>query len=207
MPRYPLIHVPGGLYSVVSKCNNNDFMFDAFTKIDLYIDHLLTCKRKFRFKMYDIVCMSNHIHELYGVPENGVTISDILHDVRGHFSRKFNKRYGRTGHFWRNKAWYRLVEDERYAIAICRYFHANPVRAGIVQHPSEWPYSGYCFHELGDKTGTIGELLDPLPGSEETSKRQPLSEFERMHLEKLLRKRSRYIGGGNYIRKMKRKFG
>ena len=35
-----------------------------------------------------------------------------------------------------------------------------------MDHPAKWPYSGYRFHMLGDKNGTIGELLTPLPDVE-----------------------------------------
>jgi hypothetical protein len=59
MSRLPLIHIPNGIYSVVSKCNNNEFHFDAVEKFLYYLDHLLECKQKLGFKLYDVCCMSN----------------------------------------------------------------------------------------------------------------------------------------------------
>ena len=161
MARLPLIHIPHGLYSVVSKCNNDEFLFNAHEKFNLYLRHLLECKKYFGFTLYDIACMSNHVHELYRVPKD-ITIADILQRVKGLFSRKFNKAFGRTGHFWRNKPFYRIVENERYAVNTMNYYHWNPVKAGLVQTPQEWPYSGYRFHVLGDRTGLLGELLEPI---------------------------------------------
>src|SRR3989338_3311056 len=106
--------------------------------------------------------MSNHVHELYKVPE-GVNIAQILQRVKGHFSMKFNKRFGRSGHFWKNKTFYRIVEDEQYAYNTIHYFHMNPVKAGMVSKPEDWPYSGYSFHHYHLRAGPLGKLLSPLP--------------------------------------------
>lgn len=200
MGRQPLIHVPDGIYSVTSKCNNSEFHFNASTKFELYLEHLLKCKEKLGFEMYDISCMSNHVHELYRVPAKEVTIADILQRVKGHFARKFNIRYGRRDHFWRNKPFYRVVEDEQYAFHLINYNHWNAVRAGLVSHPAEWPYSGYRFHILGERTGIMGRLLSPLPGidiSEEIlrTSRKLTEDIQRL----LQNKRLRFIGKESLI--------
>lgn len=180
MARQPLIHVPNGIYSVTSKCNNNEFHFNADEKFRMYIRHLINCKEKLGFELYDIVCMSNHVHELYRVPED-ITISDILHRVKGHFSQRYNKRFHRKHHFWRNRSFCRIVENEEYGFHVMNYFHWNPVRAGMVSHPAQWPYSGYRFHMLNERDGIIGHLLSQLPGidlSEELLKSRPKLEQE-----------------------------
>lgn len=175
MARQPLTHVPNGIYSVTSKCNNDEFHFNADEKFEMYLKHLLECKEKLGFEMYDIACMSNHVHELYRVPEK-VTIADILQRVKGHFARKYNIAYGRRDHFWRNKPFYRIVDNEQYAFHLMNYLHWNAVRAGLVSHPAQWPYSGYRFHILRERSGTMGKLLSTLPGidpSEELLRHSP----------------------------------
>ena len=37
-----------------------------------------------------------------------------------------------------------LVEDETYFWTVSRYIHLNPVRAGLVGHPADWPWSSYA---------------------------------------------------------------
>lgn len=208
MSRYSMIHIPGGLYSVVSKCNNNEFLFDADKKFELYVRHLVHCKKKLGFLMHDIVCMSNHTHELYRLPENGVTIADILQTVKGHFSQKFNAAFNRSGHFWKNKPWYRIIENEEYALSTCRYFHWNPVRAGLVTNPEDWPYSGYRFQEFGERNGLFGQLLDPLAESEVPSASTERDKAIDKYVARLMgNKRARFVGGNRYRRKMVSKYG
>jgi putative transposase len=200
MARQPLIHVPDGIYSVTSKCNNAEFHFNADEKFDMYLEHLLECKRKLGFEIYDIACMSNHVHELYRIPKKNVTIADILQRVKGHFSRRFNLRYGRRDHFWRNKPFYRVVEDEQYAFHIMNYNHWNAVRAGLVSHPAEWPYSGYRFHILGERTGIIGRLLSTIPGVDISEEILLTSHKLTENIQRLLQnKRLRFIGKESLI--------
>jgi putative transposase len=202
MPRQTLIHIPDGIYSVVSKCNNDEFHFNAEDKFRLYLSHLRECKEKLGFELHDIVCMSNHVHELYRVPEE-TTIAKILHRVKGLFSFKFNRRFGRKDHFWRNKPFYRIVENEEYAFHLMNYFHWNPVRAGLVGHPAEWPFSGYRFHILGERKGVMAGLLTPLPGIDPSEMLLNTSQAFSDEIHRILKiKRIKFIGNSLFINEM-----
>lgn len=202
MARLPLIHIPNGLYSVVSKCNNNEFLFDATEKFELYLQHLLDCKKYFGFIIYDLVCISNHVHELYRVSEN-TTIAQILQRVKGMFAKKFNKRFGRSNHFWKNKPFYRIVEDEKYAFNTMNYFHWNPVKAGLVKKPEEWPFSGYRFHILRERKGLMSQLLDPIDCVMDPKENYDIWK----NVERILEgERSRYIGSSEFKKTMKKNF-
>ena len=206
MSRNPLIHIPGGIYSVVSKCNNDEFHFNADDKFNFYLIHLLTCKKKLGFELYDIVCMSNHVHELYRVPQN-VTISQILQLVKGRFAWKYNLRYHRRHHFWQNKPFYRIVEDEQYAFCLMNYFHWNPVKAGMVDHPAKWPYSGYRFHILGAREGILGKLLSPLPELDVSGAIVTMSPEMMIEIHAILSNHKvRFIGTTSYRHRMKRRY-
>jgi len=198
MGRQPLIHIPQGLYSVVSKCNNDEFLFDAPEKFEMYLHHLLECKKHFGFLLYDIVCMSNHVHELYRVPED-VTISQILQRVKGQFARKFNHQFCRKNHFWKNKPYYRIVENEEYALATMNYFHWNPVKAGMVDSPEKWPFSGYRFHVFNERDGLIGKLLDPLDQKVNASQYYFLKKGVEAALQA---NQPRFLGSADFIRRV-----
>jgi hypothetical protein len=147
--------------------------------------------------------MSNHVHELYRVPEK-ITIADILQQVKGGFSRKFNKKFYRSGHFWKNKPYYRIIENEDYALTTMNYFHWNPVRANIVSKPEFWPFSGYRFHTIGERKGLLGKLLSPLPGTTLVW-RNPNTDST---VEKILKSpRRRFIGSRAFRLHMKKTYG
>lgn len=35
------------------------------------------------------------------------------------------------------------VDSDSYILQVCRYIHLNPVEAGLVRMPEEWPHSNY----------------------------------------------------------------
>ena len=51
-----------------------------------------------------------------------------MHDINWYSAMTFNRMLGRTGHFW--EARYHAVplrdDDERHALAMLSYVHANP---------------------------------------------------------------------------------
>ena len=62
------------------------------------------------------------------------------------YAQYFNRRHGRTGHLFENRYKSVLCEEETYLLALVRYIHLNPVRAGIVSILDElnrYPWSGH----------------------------------------------------------------
>ena len=41
------------------------------------------------------------------------------------------------------------MDSERYLLTCMRYIELNPVRAGMVAHPSSYPYSSYRHNAMG----------------------------------------------------------
>jgi putative transposase len=65
-------------------------------------------------------------------------------------------RQGEVGHLWQNR-FYSCVLGGRHKWDALRYVELNPVRAGLVQHAAEWPWSSAAAHVTGMERP---ELLD-----------------------------------------------
>ena len=68
-----------------------------------------------------------------------------------------NRTYQRTGTLWEGRFKSCLAQEEEYALRCYRYIELNPVRACMVSHPREYPWSS--FHSNRD--GACGGLLGP----------------------------------------------
>lgn len=62
--------------------------------------------------------------------------------VIGGHAAWFNARHDRLGAVFGDRYWSRRVYDEDVVTA-CLYVLLNPVAAGLIGHPSEWPWSSY----------------------------------------------------------------
>jgi putative transposase len=74
-----------------------------------------------------------------------------------YYVQYFNYSYRRTGTLWEGRYKASLIDSETYLLICMRYIELNPVRAGMVSHPSEYPWSSYHFNALGQ----ANDLLRP----------------------------------------------
>lgn len=65
------------------------------------------------------------------------------------YVQRLNKRYGRTGTLWEGRYRASPVQTDEYLLTCQRYIELNPVRAGLVRAPGQYPYSSYRHHALG----------------------------------------------------------
>ena len=59
------------------------------------------------------------------------------------YTQTFNRAHGRAGHVFQGRYKAILVEKESYLLELSRYIVPNPVRAGMVTSPKDWPWSSY----------------------------------------------------------------
>jgi len=85
--------------------------------------------------------MTNHVHLLVQVSD--VPLGSFVQHVGTRFARAIQGRVPTTGHLFQNRYHALLVDVDRYFIALLRYIHLNPVRAGLVQGPAAYPWSSH----------------------------------------------------------------
>ena len=66
--------------------------------------------------------------------------------IAGRTAQEYNRRKNRKGAFWEDRYHATAIEGADYLFRCLVYIDLNMVRAGVVNHPSEWPYGGY--HEI-----------------------------------------------------------
>ena len=88
--------------------------------------------------------MTNHIHFLFKSGKSG--ISGVMRKLLTWYAQYFNRRHKRTGHLFENRYKSILCDEDNYLLALVRYIHLNPIRAGIVNTIEEldrYPWSGH----------------------------------------------------------------
>ena len=93
-----------------------------------------------RYQMIAWVIMPNHVHVLIETFE-GYQLSGIVHSWKSYTAKEANRILGRTGRFWSREYFDRCIRDERHFANAVRYIDNNPVKAGLVAAPEDWPFS------------------------------------------------------------------
>jgi putative transposase len=65
----------------------------------------------------------------------------IMHSIKRHSARECNKLLGARGPFWQDESYDHGVFDIEELGRIVEYVELNPVRAGLVRDPEDWPFS------------------------------------------------------------------
>jgi putative transposase len=101
-------------------------------------------------KIYAYVIMPHHLHLIIDIPA-GKSISDYMRDFKRKSSREFFKSINQeTGRLWQEK--FDDLDLIIYPVFLTKinYIHMNPVRAGLVKEPDDWPYSSARFYLNGE---------------------------------------------------------
>ena len=148
MPRRPRFFVPGQPLHVVQRGNNRSAIFasdeDYFVFRDCFVD---ACGRH-QCSVHAYVLMTNHVHLLM-TPRSEDGVASVMQAVGRRYVRYFNDTYGRTGSLWEGRYRATLIDSQEYLFTCYRYIEMNPVRAGLVAHPRQYPWSSYGANALG----------------------------------------------------------
>ena len=84
-------------------------------------------------------------------------ISTFMKELNQRFSQWYNLRYGRKGHFFRDRFRSIRIQDQRASLAVSLYIDLNPVRAGLSSTIDGYRWSSYSSRKAG-----MGSWLAPL---------------------------------------------
>ena len=114
----------------------------------LYLSLLAQRARRYALDVWTYCLMPNHVH-LIGVPSTERGLARPLAEAHQRYAGLVNKRHGWTGHLWQER-FNSFPMDEPHLRAAIRYVLLNPVRAGLVERATDWPYSSARAHVLGE---------------------------------------------------------
>ena len=148
MPRQPRYFIPGLPQHVIQRGVDCQAVFFAPEDYRLYLDKLCDAVRDCDCTVHAYVLMTNHTHLLI-TPGTERSLPLLMQAMGRGYVQTLNRRSGRTGTLWQGRYKASLVQDDRYLLTCYRYIELNPVRAGMVSAPGDYPYSSYRHNAFG----------------------------------------------------------
>lgn len=153
MPRQPRIEFPGAFYHVIVRGNHRQVVFHDDQDKKKYLSVLHDYWIKFNFTLYAFVLLDNHVHLL--IETQTIPLSKIMQGVNQRYTQYYNLRYQQSGHLFQGRYKAILCQRDSYLLELVCYIHLNPVRAGIVQKPSDYIWSSHRYYLSNVTTGFI----------------------------------------------------
>jgi REP element-mobilizing transposase RayT len=126
---------------VTSRGDGQEVIFLGDEDRHRFLDVLSELVHVFNWAVHAYCLMDNHYHLLIETPEGN--LSKGMRHLNGVYTQRFNRRHGRVGHVFQGRYKAIIVQKESYLLELARYVVINPVRAGMVHTPDQWPWSSY----------------------------------------------------------------
>ncbi|HET9033214.1 MAG TPA: transposase [Dokdonella sp.] len=141
MARPVRIEFGGALYHVTARGDRRETIFEDDGDRERFLELLGEVVSTFNWLCHAYCLMGNHYHLIIGTPDGN--LSKGMRQLNGVFTQWSNRRHRRTGHLFQGRFKAILVDADSYLLELTRYVALNPVRAGMVGDPGEWPWSSY----------------------------------------------------------------
>jgi len=143
MTRGKLYLIPGLVWHLTQRCHNKDFLLRFSKDRKRWLHWLYCAKKRYRLSILNYAVTSNHIHLLVYNDGRKYVIPRSMLLVASRTAHEYNIRKSRSGSFWEDNYHATAVETGKHLIECLVYIDLNMVRAGVVNHPVDWPFSGY----------------------------------------------------------------
>ena len=162
MGRKPREFLSEGLYHIIQRGNNRNYIYEDIQDKKRFFQLLLDAREKCGFQILYFVLMDNHYHLLLESGE--VPISKGIQRLNTAYSKYYNKKYNRTGGICGGRCTQSLVTDTRYFYQLLKYIARNPMKAGLVKRPEEYRWSAHPDVKAGKRhMVNIDRLLSYFP--------------------------------------------
>jgi putative transposase len=109
------------------------------------------------FTIDAVVILPDHLHTIWTLPKGDADYSGRWRAIKSHFSQYLTKtgfplNQNKRGEYdlWQRRFWEHTIRDDDDFTRHVDYIHWNPVKHGLVERVSEWPYSSFHrFVRLG----------------------------------------------------------
>ncbi len=159
-------YIPGQIWHITHRCHKREFLLKFSKDRRRWVQWLYEAKKRYGLMILNYTVTSNHVHLLVVGDHKRETIPNSIKLIAGRTGQEFNQRKNRKGAFWEDRYHATAVENGEHLIKCIVYIDLNMLRAGVVKHPSEWPFCGYNeIQEPKRKTVLINyHKLTTLPG-------------------------------------------
>ena len=163
MARLARAVAPGFAHHVTQRGNRRQRTFFDTSDYTTYLSLMAEWCARCQVQILAWCLMPNHVH-LVAVPESAAGLRRAIGEAHRRYTCEVNRREGWTGHLWQGR-FASFVMEERYTLAAARYVELNPVRAGLVERPGDYPWSSARGHLDGrnDALAEVAPLLSLVP--------------------------------------------
>lgn len=134
----------GGIFHVIARGNNKEFIFQDDSDKRYFIKIFQKSCETMGCRVYGYVLMDNHYHFLIQTMDK--KMQEVMHRINNTYSKYFNLKYERVGHVFQERYKSSIIQDEYYMYNVLKYIHQNPVEAGLCKKIQDYAWSSDKYY-------------------------------------------------------------
>ena len=138
MPRTSRKKSSTGIYHIMLRGTDRRIIFSDDEDCIHFLKSLQKAKEASEFQLYAYCLMGNHAHLL--LKEGKESLALIFKRIGSSYVYYYNWKYQLHGHLFQDRFKSEAVEDDPYFLDVLRYICQNPVKAGLVSRPFDYPW-------------------------------------------------------------------
>lgn len=143
MPRGARTVISNYPHHVIQRGHNRQSVFASVGDYLYYLNNLQEWKVELGCRVFAYCLMTNHVHLVIDPGEDERNLALLMKRISGRQTRRMNCVEKRTGTLWEGRFKSSPISTDEYLLSCSRYVELNPVRAGIVSYPEDYPWSSY----------------------------------------------------------------
>lgn len=121
--------------------NNRQNVFKEIYHYRKYLDLLKKYSSEHTIDIIAYALMQWHVHLFIYDRDNH--ISQFVFGLHGDYAQYFNKDMNSVGHVFGERFNNKIVDASEYCIWLSKYIHRQPLEAGLVKDPVDYPWTSY----------------------------------------------------------------
>ena len=131
--------LPAGFFHITARSVKETMLFRDDRDRLMFALLLGWAIRRFGLRLHAYCLMGTHYHAIVEGPTERV--SRAVQWFQSHHAREYNARHGRRGALFAERFASWVISTDEHLEAATAYVLANPVEAGLVSKPEDWPWS------------------------------------------------------------------
>ncbi|MEO0216058.1 MAG: transposase [candidate division WOR-3 bacterium] len=173
-----------------------------------YLKLLADFSEKFSIDIIAYALMEWHIHLFIFDRLNKISL--FMQNLHGEYAKYFNNVTGRVGHVFGERYNNKIIQPNLYGLWLSRYIHRQPVEAGLVLDPKDYPWTSYRQYIGLQKIEFIKpQVILHQFGTNNRQRRKYYKEFVLEDKEDIIdwdKSQVLVVGDMNFVRKIKKTF-
>ena len=149
MPRRPRIILSNIPVKLLQKTANKQKCFRRDQDYQYYLQLLKQYTSESGCAIHAYALLPDHIHLLL-TPKAEKSVASLMKNLGQLYTQYYNRTYQRKGSLWAGRFRSSVIEENSFLFPCKIFIEMNPVFAGLVKQPKDYPWSSHRINAYGE---------------------------------------------------------